>query len=287
MKRIMIMGMLACLFGAVAMAQEHKCRVHVLNEDYYEVDSAKVTVISTGKSYYTDRHGYVMISDMPLLFDSLEITRGRRHAKATPAVHVRMLPETMKPFSWFVKAGFGCFAPNMKFKGFPPEFFIGGGAEIRLGRIIAFQPSVHFVYRKGRFSERSSWMYDEMDRYMQVDETTYEIGALEIPMLFAWKVPVSQYTNFQFQLGPYIGLGLWGDVTFAGRYHYESDLFTGERFEMCRDRLFGKRFTGGGAVGIGVEFRHYILGASGRVGVTSWEYNEGFFSVLLEMGYKF
>lgn len=61
-----------------------------------------------------------------------------------------------KPFSWFVKAGFGCFASNMKFKGFPPEFFIGGGAEIRLGCIIAFQPSVHFVYRKGRFSERSS-----------------------------------------------------------------------------------------------------------------------------------
>lgn len=53
MKRIIMIGLLACLYALGITAQERKLRVHVQNEDYYEMDSAKITVIGTGKSYYT------------------------------------------------------------------------------------------------------------------------------------------------------------------------------------------------------------------------------------------
>ena len=52
-----MIGLLACLYALGVTAQERKLRVHVQNEDYYEMDSAKITVIGTGKSYYTDKHG--------------------------------------------------------------------------------------------------------------------------------------------------------------------------------------------------------------------------------------
>lgn len=68
-----------------------------------------------------------MINDMPLVLDSLEVTKGRRYGKVAPTIQVKMFPEVMKPFSWFVKAGFGCFVPGMELEEFSPEFFIGGG----------------------------------------------------------------------------------------------------------------------------------------------------------------
>ena len=180
-----MIGLLACLYALGVTAQERKLRVHVQNEDYYEMDSAKVTVIGTGKSYYTDKHGYVMINDMPLVLDSLEVTKGRRYGKVAPTIQVKMFPEVMKPFSWFVKAGFGCFVPGMELEEFSPEFFIGGGADIRLSRMMAFQPAIHFVYRKGSCYDYDSWYDDETGDYIYADKSTYEIGTLEIPLLLS------------------------------------------------------------------------------------------------------
>ena len=51
--------------------------------------------------------------------------------------------------------------------------------------------------------------------------------------------------------------------------------------------LFGKRFTGGFAYGIGVEYGHFLIGGTGRVGCTSWNHSEGFLDVAFEIGYRF
>ena len=195
-----MIGLLACLYALGVTAQERKLRVHVQNEDYYEMDSAKVTVIGTGKSYYTDKHGYVMINDMPLVLDSLEVTKGRRYGKVSPTIQVKMFPEVMKPFSWFVKAGFGCFVPGMELEEFSPEFFIGGGADIRLSRMMAFQPAIHFVYRKGSCYDYDSWYDDETGDYIYADKSTYEIGTLEIPLLLSWKLPLISMQTFNSSL---------------------------------------------------------------------------------------
>ena len=283
-----MIGLLACLYALGVTAQERKLRVHVQNEDYYEMDSAKVTVIGTGKSYYTDKHGYVMINDMPLVLDSLEVTKGRRYGKVAPTIQVKMFPEVMKPFSWFVKAGFGCFVPGMELEEFSPEFFIGGGADIRLSRMMAFQPAIHFVYRKGSCYDYDSWYDDETGDYIYADKSTYEIGTLEIPLLLSWKLPLNQHANLQFQFGPYVDLGLWGNFTREGHHGYNTSDPSYDYYEVeSSEKLFGSRFTGGGAFGIGVEFKHYIIGTISRVGVTSWEHNQAFYTIQLELGYKF
>ena len=51
--------------------------------------------------------------------------------------------------------------------------------------------------------------------------------------------------------------------------------------------LFGKRFTGGFAYGIGVEYGRFLIGGTGRVGCTSWNHSEGFIDVAFEIGYRF
>ena len=50
--------------------------------------------------------------------------------------------------------------------------------------------------------------------------------------------------------------------------------------------LFGKRFTGGFAYGIGVEYGRFLIGGTGRVGCTSWNHSEGFIDVAFEIGYR-
>lgn len=111
---------------------------------------------------------------------------------------------------------------------------------------------------------------------------------MEIPLLLSWKLPLNQHANLQFQFGPYIDLGLWGNFTREGHHGYNTSDPSYDYYEVeSSEKLFGSRFTGGGAFGIGVEFKHYIIGATSRVGVTSWEHNQAFYTIQLELGYKF
>ena len=106
--------------------------------------------------------------------------------------------------------------------------------------------------------------------------------------MFALKYRVGNDMNLVFSFGPYIDLGLSGDEKREYIKHYY-DTMEGNKTESVTNSrsLFGKRFTGGFAYGIGVEYGRFLIGGTGRVGCTSWNHSEGFIDVAFEIGYRF
>ena len=169
----------------------------------------------------------------------------------------------------------------------------GVGADIRMSKHWAFQPSLLLVSRKmkgydfyGYYAENngdgsSSASYEQVSG-------TYNPFYLEIPLLFALKYRVGNDMNLVFSFGPYIDLGLSGDEKREYIKHYY-DTMEGNKTESVTNSrsLFGKRFTGGFAYGIGVEYGRFLIGGTGRVGCTSWNHSEGFIDVAFEIGYRF
>jgi hypothetical protein len=137
----------------------------------------------------------------------------------------------------------------------------------------------------------------EYDGYSPLSSSTEPISYkakiapiyLEIPLLFALKYRIGNDLNLVFSFGPYIDLGISGDVKkeFRKRSYDSSGDYNRVEYVTESQSLFGKRFTGGFAYGIGVEYGHFLIGGTGRVGCTSWNHSEGFLDVAFEIGYRF
>lgn len=290
MKRIYIL-LLVCMGTMSVMAQGQKLKNRIIDKDHYPVDSAKVTVKGTNISTTTDKNGNFVLENVPLALDSLQVQKGKKDYAVTTPVYVEMRTAVMDRFSWYVKAG-------VDFNGLLGDvnmtdgigFHAGAGLDIKMTRHWAFQPALYLTYRK--MVGETGHNYSEGNEYFNEASSTYEIGCFEVPLLFALKIPVSRSVNLQIQLGAYLGIGLWGDraTQWAGygtRYDEYGNAVSATVLLDTSTDIFGKRFTGGAAYGIGLEIGHILVGASGRTGYSSWDYGEGFTSVSIEVGYKF
>lgn len=254
--------------AAGLMAQGQKLTGRIIDKDYYPMDKAKVTVKGTNISTTTDKNGNYVLEDVPLVLDSLEVTRGKNTYSESFLVRIAMQQELMsKPVEWYVKAGYDMsFLTGEDFSTITNGhgFHVGGGADIRMSRVVSFQPALYLAYRTME-GDDSNYEY-----YKRV-----EAGYAEIPLLFAFKAPIGVDSNFQLQLGGYIDIGLW------------SAMWDEARFDGAQD-VFEKRFIGGAMMGLGFELKkHYLVGLTSRLGWTSQHYSEGFLSIGVELGYKF
>ena len=285
-----------CLALTDVMAQKQKVVEKVVDEDYYPVEGAVVTLKRTNQNATTDKDGVFILEEVPVYFDSLQVKKGKRSGYIDLPMRIQMRTQVMQRFSWSVKAGIGAGkfmqGPESKLKdGF--SIYGGVGADIRMSKHWAFQPSLLLVSRKmkgydfyGYYAENngdgsSSASYEQVSG-------TYNPFYLEIPLLFALKYRVGNDMNLVFSFGPYIDLGLSGDEKREYIKHYY-DTMEGNKTESVTNSrsLFGKRFTGGFAYGIGVEYGRFLIGGTGRVGYTSWNHSEGFIDVAFEIGYRF
>lgn len=248
-----------CLALTDVMAQKQKVVEKVVDEDYYPVEGAVVTLKRTNQNATTDKDGVFILEEVPVYFDSLQVKKGKRSGYIDLPMRIQMRTQVMQRFSWSVKAGIGAGkfmqGPESKLKdGF--SIYGGVGADIRMSKHWAFQPSLLLVSRKmkgydfyGYYAENNG-VGSSSASYEQVSGT-YNPFYLEIPLLFALKYRVGNDMNLVFSFGPYIDLGLSGDEKREYIKHYY-DTMEGNKTESVTNSrsLFGKRFTGGFAYGI-------------------------------------
>ena len=283
MKRIIILAIVGLCISGASMAQGQKLKGRLIDKDHYPVKNAKVTVKGTNLSTTSDKDGNFFIEDVPLMLDSIQIEKGRKDVTVATPMKISMGREVIsKRFAWFAKAGVGVSrflgADDTKDK---ISFHIGGGVDIKLAKHWSFQPAAYIAYRE---MKSNLWKYG-----YDGESTHYKLTYLEVPLLFAYKFRLSTSLNWVISAGPYIDCGINGDGSEdALIYHYEPDnnssYYTYEKYEYD---IFGKRFTGGAAYGMGIEGRRFTFGLTGRTGWTSWNKSEGFTNLEFEIGYKF
>lgn len=283
MKRIYIL-LLVCMGAMSAMAQGQKLKNRVIDKDYYPVDNAKVTIKGTKLSTVTDKNGNFVIEDVPLILDSIEVVKGDKTYSAETPIRLEMNRALMDKFSWFVKAGWEFPWGELSDLdcGENRIINVGVGIDLKLSRCISFQPSVNLAMR---------WI-GVRDGYYDVDNgngnyTYYDgkvkanMGALEIPMLFAFKAPLGASANLVFRAGAYMDIGLWGSGEIKDEYTQEG------QSALIKFDVYGRRISGGAAYGLGVEFGRYMIGVAGKTGVASTDCEISYTSVGIEIGYKF
>ena len=140
-----------CLALTDVMAQKQKVVEKVVDEDYYPVEGAVVTLKRTNQNATTDKDGVFILEEVPVYFDSLQVKKGKRSGYIDLPMRIQMRTQVMQRFSWSVKAGIGegkfMQGPESKLKdGF--SIYGGVGADIRMSKHWAFQPSLLLVSRK-------------------------------------------------------------------------------------------------------------------------------------------
>lgn len=282
MKRIIILAIIGFCMSGVSMAQGQKLKGRLIDKDHYPVKNAKVTVKGTNLSTTSDKNGNFFIEGVPLTFDSVHIEKGRKDVTVATPMRILMGRQVIADrFAWFVKAGVGV----SRFLGadVPKDkvsFHVGGGVDIKLSKHWSFQPAAYIAYRE---MEDNLWRYDS-------EKTNYKLTYLEIPLLFAYKFRLSASLNWVISAGPYIDCGINGDGSDERRVYQQNPNYGSDSYytyETEKYDIFGKRFTGGAAYGMGIEGRRMTFGLTGRTGWTSWNKSEGFTNLEFEIGYKF
>ena len=67
-----------CLALTDVMAQKQKVVEKVVDEDYYPVEGAVVTLKRTNQNATTDKDGVFILEEVPVYFDSLQVKKGKR-----------------------------------------------------------------------------------------------------------------------------------------------------------------------------------------------------------------
>lgn len=275
MKRIIILAVIGLCISGISVAQGQKLKGRLIDKDHYPVRDAKVTVKGTDLSTTSDKNGDFSFENVPLSFDSVRIEKGRKDVTVATPMKISMGRKIIDGTYWFVKAGVGL----SRFLGADDiknnvGFHIGGGIDIKLAKHWSFQPAAYIAYRE---LEANMWSYEQ-------DYTNYKMTYLEIPLLFAYKFRLNSSLNWVISLGPYMDCGIKGDGTTVLPRYNNNGTYSNERVGFD---IFGKRFTGGAAYGMGIESNRFLIGFTGRTGWTSWESSEGFTNVEFEIGYKF
>jgi hypothetical protein len=140
-------------------------------------------------------------------------------------------------------------------------FTIGLIADIRLVDNFYFQTGLNYTNINMENKFKGEWWYEE-----ELTNTTYLSGQaydnftekyslsyLEIPFIFSYRFKLAEKTNWQINMGPYVGYGISGKCKIDGttdypsltEYYYSNDMPTGDTyFKNCKVTgefdLFGK-----------------------------------------------
>ena len=285
-RRLFAYILMVCCCLADVIAQTQKVIGQIIDEDYNPVQNATVKVKGTNLTTTTDKDGNYVFEEVPLILDTLEAEKGRRKNRGIEVpMKIKMRTQVMDRFSWFIKAGIGTSqfigADYTMFSEENPEgnltYYGGAGIDIRLGRHWSFQTAVILSYTK--LLDRG-YDYNTSSYYKR--KISHDPLSLEFPLLFALKFKIANRTNLVFDLGPYVSLGISGEQKY---YVYDSSY---KNDVLHTVDLYGRRFTGGGIAGVGVEIRdHYLIGTSFKIGATCMDHGESYMTFSFELGYKF
>lgn len=258
MKRIYVL-LLACLCATGIMAQGQKYKQRLIDRDYYPVDSATVKVKGTQISTVTDRDGNFVLEGVPLILDSIEVTKGKKSATLPIPVRIEMKDYLIDPFAFHVRAGWGLDLAYGHGEVSASNYYAGLGIDARLGR--------NWFYELGFYWVR---------RYVKGNSEVYDYNNLEIPMMFGLKFKVVRSTLMYLKLGGYFDFVVGG--SFASDYY--DDYYTDS-----------DKTTGGLAFGMGLEIRKkWLVDLTYKTG---WVYgadtyvDDTYMDLAVGIGYQF
>lgn len=140
-------------------------------------------------------------------------------------------------------------------------FRAGIGADVALTDFISVQPSLLVLTKGAKLGSKS-----------YIGDVTINPMYLQLPVLIAFKFPISDNFKMFVNAGPYAAYGISGKADIKLKAFSKEgisnsvDLF--KEHEIFNDKSFLKKFDAGAMVGVGVEFSRifFVLGA--EVGIT-------------------
>lgn len=266
MKKIYILFLLACVSATGAMAQGQKYRQRIIDRDYYPVDSATVTVKGTKISTVTDRDGVFVLEGVPLILDSIEVTKGKKSKTLPIPVTIEMKENIQDRFSWFVKAGWGIVMAYGDLDADVSNYYVGVGTHIRMSRHWFWELGAYYVHRN-----------------VDGGESLYEYNNIEIPFMYGVKFPIAKSTLMAVKFGGFYDRVVGG--SFAAYDGYYEDT-TGGNGITDSDRN-----QGGLAVGVGFEIKKHwlvdVLYKSGWISGGDAYDADSYMDLSVSVGYRF
>lgn len=183
---------------------------------------------------------------------------------------VAMAATTSAQISWNAKAGLGLSNYTGKDAGTDAHFAyrLGVGLSYTVAPSFAIEPTLYFAQTGAKFKK---------------EEGGKNINPLylQLPIMAAYSVKVSEGTNIVFNAGPYVGFGLGGKCDGV------------KIFGNGEDNMGGKNFDAGLDFGVRGELSSLIVGIDYQAGLTKAFKTEGGVSstknmgAFLTVGYKF
>ena len=187
--------------------------------------------------------------------------------------------------TWNVKGGAGMAVsitnanvdPKMKFVA-----KLGAGIETPLTPDLSLMPSLEVALKGGK--------YDLKDYSVEKANEQLSLTYLQIPVLLAYRVNLSGFTNMTIKAGPYLAYALSGKLKGESSHSstsYDVDIFSEDGKNIIKK---AKRFDWGLDAGIDFEFRRFVAGVEYELGFLSMAPNDVSIknqAFYLTVGYKF
>lgn len=203
---------------------------------------------------------------------------------------VAMVTSAQNQIDWNVKAGVGManiMGDNMESPKVKLAYKIGVGLECPFDEIWSLQTGISFVSKGTNHT------------IVETDGTTaqakVDASYLELPVRVAVRFVINRNTRLLVSAGSYGAWGIGGKTKALG-YNWSSssrpDWDAGNVLEMDtfgKDGLDLRRFDYGVGVGLAMEYRHYMIGVEGQLGLCKLhkELNGKNLTGFVTMGYKF
>lgn len=162
--------------------------------------------------------------------------------------------------TWNVKGGIGMATAEMEGAEVDLKFKlvgkIGVGIEKPINNNWSVMPSLELAL-KGAKSE----LIKGSDKLEETMSLTY----LQLPILAAYRMNISDFWNVAFKAGPYVGYALSGNYEYKETYGGINDSGDYDMF----DEGDAKRFDAGIIIGADFEYQRYVIGAEFEYGLTS------------------
>lgn len=190
---------------------------------------------------------------------------------------------------WDVKAGLSLSNLTQLDGGAKPGYTIGIGADYAFNKSWSLQSGINFTGKGAKETEYEDGIKEHYKIFSHY---------IEVPILAAFKIPVTEDVKVVINAGPYLAAGIGGKAeyefyTAAG----EMDLFKKEKGE---EKALMKRFDTGLQYGVGAELNeHFLVSLQGQCGFISpfnepydrWFSDDGKspknLSFTLSVGYRF
>lgn len=139
-----------------------------------------------------------------------------------------------------------------------PGYMAGLALDYEFISNMSIQSGIYFVTKGAEYTTENAGFED-------VDAKMYY---LQIPLHYAYKIPLSGTTRFNVNAGPYVAAGIGGKTKVSGDTSQEYDTF--HKIEDGQYVGLGyKSFDAGVGIGIGFEFNSFTLDVGWDVGLVN------------------